>query len=46
VIAGIASVDESVIAGESAPVLKEPGSDIASSVTGVRASSLMNLRCG
>jgi K+-transporting ATPase ATPase B chain len=34
VIAGIASVDESAIAGESAPVLKEPGSDIASSVTG------------
>src|SRR4028119_2064438 len=34
VIAGIASVDESAITGESAPVLKEPGSDIASSVTG------------
>jgi K+-transporting ATPase ATPase B chain len=34
VIGGIASVDESAITGESAPVLKEPGSDIASSVTG------------
>jgi K+-transporting ATPase ATPase B chain len=34
VISGIASVDESAITGESAPVLKQPGSDIASSVTG------------
>ena len=34
VIDGIASVDESAITGESAPVIKEPGSDIASSVTG------------
>lgn len=34
VIRGIASVDESAITGESAPVLKEPGSDVASSVTG------------
>ncbi|MDM9381652.1 potassium-transporting ATPase subunit KdpB [Chlorogloeopsis sp. ULAP01] len=34
VIKGIASVDESAITGESAPVLKEPGTDIASSVTG------------
>lgn len=34
VIQGIASVDESAITGESAPVLKEPGTDIASSVTG------------
>ncbi len=34
VIMGIASVDESAITGESAPVLKESGSDIASSVTG------------
>jgi K+-transporting ATPase ATPase B chain len=34
VINGIASVDESAITGESAPVLKEPGTDIASSVTG------------
>lgn len=34
VIEGVASVDESAITGESAPVLKEPGSDIASSVTG------------
>jgi K+-transporting ATPase ATPase B chain len=34
VIAGVASVDESAITGESAPVLKEPGSDMASSVTG------------
>jgi K+-transporting ATPase ATPase B chain len=34
VIMGIASVDESVITGESAPILKEAGSDVASSVTG------------
>ncbi|MGL4882134.1 MAG: HAD-IC family P-type ATPase, partial [Waterburya sp.] len=34
VIDGVASVDESAITGESAPVLKEPGSDMASSVTG------------
>ncbi|NJR59503.1 MAG: potassium-transporting ATPase subunit KdpB [Cyanobacteria bacterium CRU_2_1] len=34
VISGVASVDESAITGESAPVLKQPGSDIASSVTG------------
>ncbi|WP_413172132.1 potassium-transporting ATPase subunit KdpB [Anabaena azotica] len=34
VILGIASVDESAITGESAPVLKESGSDVASSVTG------------
>jgi K+-transporting ATPase ATPase B chain len=34
VIQGIASVDESAITGESAPVLKQPGTDIASSVTG------------
>lgn len=34
VIMGVASVDESAITGESAPVLKESGSDIASSVTG------------
>jgi len=34
VVAGVASVDESAITGESAPVLKEPGSDVASSVTG------------
>ncbi len=34
VIGGVASVDESAITGESAPVLKEPGSDVASSVTG------------
>ncbi len=31
---GMASVDESAITGESAPVLKQPGTDIASSVTG------------
>ena len=31
---GIGSVDESAITGESAPVLKQPGTDIASSVTG------------
>jgi K+-transporting ATPase ATPase B chain len=44
VIDGIASVDESAITGESAPVIKEPGSDIASSVTGgtkVRSDWLM-----
>jgi potassium-transporting ATPase ATP-binding subunit len=34
VLQGIASVDESAITGESAPVLKQPGTDIASSVTG------------
>ncbi len=34
VIQGIGSVDESAITGESAPVLKQPGTDIASSVTG------------
>jgi potassium-transporting ATPase ATP-binding subunit len=31
---GVASVDESAITGESAPVLKESGSDVGSSVTG------------
>ncbi|MBD2653377.1 potassium-transporting ATPase subunit KdpB [Synechocystis sp. FACHB-383] len=34
VLEGVASVDESAITGESAPVLKEPDSDVASSVTG------------
>ncbi|AFY61811.1 potassium-transporting ATPase subunit KdpB [Synechococcus sp. PCC 6312] len=34
VLSGVAAVDESAITGESAPVLKEPGSDVASSVTG------------
>ena len=34
VVEGIASVDESAITGESAPVLKEPGTDMASTVTG------------
>jgi K+-transporting ATPase ATPase B chain len=34
VMTGIASVDESAITGESAPVLKQPGTDISSSVTG------------
>ncbi|MBD2664679.1 potassium-transporting ATPase B chain 3 [Richelia sinica FACHB-800] len=34
VVKGIGSVDESAITGESAPVLKQPGTDIASSVTG------------
>ena len=34
VIEGVASVDESAITGESAAVLKEAGSDVASSVTG------------
>jgi K+-transporting ATPase ATPase B chain len=34
VIAGLGSVDESAITGESAPVLKQPGTDIMSSVTG------------
>jgi K+-transporting ATPase ATPase B chain len=33
VLEGRAMVDESVITGESAPVIKEPGSDVASSVT-------------
>lgn len=34
VLDGVASVDESAITGESAPVIKEPGSDVASTVTG------------
>jgi potassium-transporting ATPase ATP-binding subunit len=34
VIMGVASIDESAITGESAPVLKETGSDVASSVMG------------
>jgi K+-transporting ATPase ATPase B chain len=34
VIAGVAYVNEAVITGESAAVLKEPGTDIRSSVTG------------
>ena len=34
VVAGLASVDEAAITGESAPVLKQPGTDISSSVTG------------
>ena len=34
VIEGVATVDESAITGESSPVLKEPGTDISSSVTG------------
>src|SRR3989338_8504517 len=34
VIEGVASVDESAITGESSPVLKEPGTDTSSSVTG------------
>jgi potassium-transporting ATPase ATP-binding subunit len=34
VLKGVASVDESAITGESAPVLKQPGTDIMSSVTG------------
>jgi K+-transporting ATPase ATPase B chain len=34
VIAGVAYVSEAAITGESAPVLKAPGTDIASSVTG------------
>ncbi|WP_287129178.1 potassium-transporting ATPase subunit KdpB [Candidatus Cyanaurora vandensis] len=34
VLQGVASVDESAITGESAPVLKEPGTDTSSSVTG------------
>ena len=33
VVEGVAYVDESAITGESAPVLKEPGTDIFSSVT-------------
>jgi K+-transporting ATPase ATPase B chain len=34
VIEGVGSVDESAITGESAPVLKEAGSDVAGTVTG------------
>ena len=34
VIEGVATVDESAITGESSPVLKEPGTDTSSSVTG------------
>ncbi len=34
VIEGVAYVSEAAITGESAPVLKEPGTDISSSVTG------------
>ncbi|MGA3056423.1 MAG: potassium-transporting ATPase subunit KdpB [Candidatus Limnocylindrales bacterium] len=34
VIEGVAYVNEAVITGESAPVLKEPGTDIRSTVTG------------
>ena len=34
VIQGVAYVNEAAITGESAPVLKEPGTDISSSVTG------------
>lgn len=34
VVTGMAAVDESAITGESAPVLKQPGTDISSSVTG------------
>jgi len=48
VVAGVASVDESAITGESAPVLKEPGSDVASSVTGgtrILSDQLTKLLC-
>ena len=34
VIEGVSTVDESAITGESSPVLKEPGTDTSSSVTG------------
>ncbi|HEV3311703.1 MAG TPA: potassium-transporting ATPase subunit B, partial [Chloroflexota bacterium] len=34
VLEGVASVNEAAITGESAPVIKEPGTDIRSSVTG------------
>ena len=34
VIEGVAYVNEAAITGESAPVIKEPGTDIRSSVTG------------
>ena len=33
ILDGVASIDESAITGESSPVLKEPGTDISSSVT-------------
>ena len=37
VVQGVAYVNEAAITGESAPVLKEPGTDIRSSVTGGHA---------
>ena len=44
VIEGVAYVNESAITGESAPVLKEPGTDIRSSVTGGTQVISDNLR--
>lgn len=39
VISGLASVDESAITGESAPVIKEPGGDFSSVTGGTRVVS-------
>jgi potassium-transporting ATPase ATP-binding subunit len=39
VIEGIAMVDEAAITGESAPVMREPGSDRATVIAGTRVVS-------